>query len=57
MQKRKLMSEFINSDTLFFSEEVIACTIIGYDNTKSVWQKKITCVRMLHITIQTMQYS
>lgn len=57
MQKRELMSEFINSDTLFFSEEVIACTIIGYDNTKSVWQKKITCVRMLHITIQTMQYS
>ena len=45
------------SDTLFFSTFT---TIIGYHNTKDVWQKKITCVRILHITgisIQTMQYS
>ena len=35
------------SDTLFFSTFT---TIIGYHNTKDVWQKKITCVRILHIT-------
>ena len=47
------------SDTLFFSTFT---TIIGYHNTKDVWQKKITCVRILHITgitcsIQSVPYN
>ena len=48
------------SDTLFFSTHLLL--LLAIHNTKDVWQKKITCVRILHITgitcsIQSVPYN